>query len=702
MGPSKLSPLGLGLLLTAFALTALASGPGAALAVEPCSNAQIRAQQEATYLPGCRAFEMVSPPFKAYQDVTRTTSRTRSAPSGDRVTFGSTGAFAGAVGAPSVIQYLTQRGASGWTTRAISPLQKTDAGSNLADSDFFEFSPDLSQSAMRTSDPSPVAGAPASVVNLFTRDNLLDQYSVTTPVAPPGATESSAELFPEYAAASSDFSHVVFQSQGAFTPDAPVNEKVKLYESFAGQISLVSKLEGGEPAADNAVPGQSASIGGWLGGGFGINTAMSDDGRRIYFVNTTEYRPGQIYRRLDGTSTTEVTRSEATPPGTPEPALFWRASADGTKALFSTGEAMVADDTPGARKLYMYVDSADPLNDANLTLLSADDEPSDGSDAAVAGVVESSDDMDRVYFIADSQLVSGADISPGPKLYLWQDGSLRYIANLAGSDLIGLADETVRRLAYVTPDGLRLLFRGRASDGAGIVDPGFEHDQVYLYDAIADRVRCISCAPGGSSGTAAFHIGGQGANSREFAYRPRAVSLDGSRAFFHTDQALSPRDSNGRIDVYEWRDDGTPEGAVSLISSGKADSNSYFEDATPSGDDVFITTRQPMVGWDQDNNADLYDVRVGGGFPEPPPAAVECSGEACQGTAGSSPAPSLPPASSALSGPGNVKRHAHRAKKKHCGAGKARRGKRCVPKRSHKKRTAGHKRAASHKHGGAK
>jgi hypothetical protein len=682
-----------------FAVTFVASATGSAGAAETCPNSQLRAQQEATYLPGCRAFEMVSPPFKAYQDITRTSSRSRSAPSGDRVTFGSTGAFAGAIGAPSVIQYLTERGINGWTTKALSPEQKTNAGSNLADSDFFEFSPDLSQSVLRTAEPSPVVGAPSNVVNLFTRDNLLDHYSVATPAKPPGATQSTEALFPEYAAASSDFSHVLFQSQGAFTSDAPVNENAKLYESFEGEISLVSKLENGEPAPDNAVPGQSASVGGWLGGGFGIKTAMSDDGRRIYFANTTSFRPGQIYRRLDGTSTTEVTRSEATPPGTPAPALFWRASADGTKALFSTAEAMVTGDIDGTAgsRLYMYTDSGDPVNDANLTLLSVDDESSDGSNPEVLGVIESSEDMSSVYFIANNQLVSGADTSPGPKLYLWQGGSLRYLANLSGSNLVGLADETVRRLAYVTPDGLHLLFRGRASNGAGLADPGFEHDQVYLYDAVADHLRCISCAPGGSTGTAEFHIGGQGANSREFAYRPRAVSLDGSRAFFHTNQALSPRDSNGRIDVYEWHDDGTPDGAVSLISSGRAASNSYFEDATPSGDDVFITTRQPMVGWDNDNNADLYDARVGGGFPEPPPVAPECSGEACQGTSSSSPAALAPPASTAVSGPGNVRRHQHRAKKKkHCPRGKERRGKRCVAKR------ADHRRTANHNQGGAK
>jgi hypothetical protein len=110
---------------------------------ESCPNASIRQQQESTFLPACRAYEMVSPPFKASQDIVRTSSRTRAATTGDRVAFGSGGAFAGVAGVPAVATYMAQRGPSGWSTKGLTPAQKTNLGSNNIDSDFFEFSPDL-------------------------------------------------------------------------------------------------------------------------------------------------------------------------------------------------------------------------------------------------------------------------------------------------------------------------------------------------------------------------------------------------------------------------------------------------------------------------------------------------------------------------------------------------------------------------------
>ena len=69
------------------------------------------------------------------------------------------------------------------------------------------------------------------------------------------------------------------------------------------------------------------------------------------------------------------------------------------------------------------------------------------------------------------------------------------------------------------------------------------------------------------------------------------------------------RDINGKADVYMWED-----GELSLISTGKAARPSKFVDASADGDDVFFTTRERLVGADVDDQVDVYDARVGGGF----------------------------------------------------------------------------------------
>ena len=55
-------------------------------------------------------------------------------------------------------------------------------------------------------------------------------------------------------------------------------------------------------------------------------------------------------------------------------------------------------------------------------------------------------------------------------------------------------------------------------------------------------------------------------------------------------------------------------------------------DVSADGDDIFFTTPAALVSQDRDGGAvDLYDARVGGGFPDVPPSPGACEGSACQG-----------------------------------------------------------------------
>jgi hypothetical protein len=74
-----------------------------------------------------------------------------------------------------------------------------------------------------------------------------------------------------------------------------------------------------------------------------------------------------------------------------------------------------------------------------------------------------------------------------------------------------------------------------------------------------------------------------------------------------------------------------------MISDGQDPNGVVYAGMSATGSDVFFQTRTQLVGQDTDSLGDIYDARIGGGFPAPSPEA-SCSGEACQGGASSSPA----------------------------------------------------------------
>jgi hypothetical protein len=158
-------------------------------------------------------------------------------------------------------------------------------------------------------------------------------------------------------------------------------------------------------------------------------------------------------------------------------------------------------------------------------------------------------------------------------------------------------------------------------------------------------------------------------------FNPRALSSDGNRLFFESFEALLPRDTNGKADVYEWMrasakqacDEAGAElyvpsasGCLSLISSGQSPVDTKFADASPDGSDVFIRTQSSLLPQDI-GLVDVYDARVGGGLPQPPAPPAACEGEACQGPLSAPDDPT--PASSAFEGAGNVNEATAKKKK---------------------------------------
>ena len=107
-------------------------------------------------------------------------------------------------------------------------------------------------------------------------------------------------------------------------------------------------------------------------------------------------------------------------------------------------------------------------------------------------------------------------------------------------------------------------------------------------------------------------------------YRQQNLAEDGA-LFFDSRDALVPNASDGRQNVYEYED-----GHIHAISDVAGGYESFFMDASPDGSNVFFATADQLLPEDKSNNVEVWDARVGGGYPvtsTPPPCD---NGDACK------------------------------------------------------------------------
>jgi DNA-binding beta-propeller fold protein YncE len=710
-------------------------------APQACPNARFRTGPSAA-LPDCRAYEMVSPPDKNGGDVMAYSARTRAASVEDAadpmaVTFASLAGFDGVRGTGVATDYMGIRtaapGTNGWATHAITPPQRSLSYFGVANSQDpayeGELSPDLRTGIFRAWSLLSPAPNVDKIENLYLRTNLRDDvagsyqllsdatapvdYSFVPPFVQPLFYAGSS---PRFAGASADYGHVLFESRAPLTSDAvgPINFDGWLYEWDHGTLRLAGILPDGS-AASASHAGQGAVS------GFPALHAISADGRKIFFTvpggacGAFVAMCGQLYMRVDHSTTVQLNASERAVPDAGAPASYWAASGDGSRVFFTTPAALT-DDAPidGNSKLYMY-DTTKPDSDPhNLTYLSKPQEsvPS----ASAPDVIGASTDGRVVYFIANGQLVAGAPEFRNRGIFAWHDdgtpnGHLEFVGALETQNdvvenLPGISLFPQR--SRVTPDGMHLLF----SSNSGVGLTGYDHGvcptdtrqcrELYVYSLSTGALQCVSCNPTGAPATAdAFLLARSNAGASSTIIRfTRVLTDDGSKVFFSTGEALVPQDVNGKVDVYEYD---TASGTVHLISTGRSPSDSYLMDISPSGRDVFFTTRQQLVGWDTDDNTDLYDARIDGGVPDPQPAAPVCSGDGCQGQAGPG-LQSVLPSSGSVSGADQVtnppKPKAHKRKVLRCRRGFVRKRVhhklRCVRKHRPKGHKAAKARRSTH------
>lgn len=676
-------------------------------------------------LPDHRAWEMVSPPDKNGGQVSIYPHRSRAAQElgpGQPMAFDFTSlqSFAGAVGAAKGVDYMAVRTPNGWRTHAITPPQDSPPPNALDENDALyngEMSPDLSAGVVNIN-PSrdlltPDSGPVSRVSNLYLRSDLRTpgrgSYELVS--ACPLCLETGTELAtdpgyrPLLAGASAGFGVLAFDSKKNLVAGAGgTDTKAYEWERATGEVRLMGRVPPSGDRCDDAgaplcVAAPSSEAG--RGDGEWRPATVSPDGRRILFGTPAQAgsKAKDYFLRLGGHATIEINVSERTEPDASQKVRVWAATPDLRDVFFTTGEALIDEDSDECSDLYRYRLTplgADGLPDPGVSHLTRVSASHTGTCANASGAVGVGADGGTVYFLAAGPLVPGEPSTLGQHLYRWQEGKLTYIASLSpGQELSRLIPEHNTAGTYTartTPDGSHLFFA--AESGASLA--GYEHptcaqdcDRFYVFDGEANagegELTCASCPQNGSIDTVRKDLVdervAEGAADRtEHLNRP--LSDTGRFAFFASANPLVPGDTNGRYDVYRYD---SVNGSLALISSGEDAQDSYFLEAKGDGTDVFFATAARLSGWDQDRAYDAYDARIGGGLPEPAPPRPSCVGDACQPPP--RPLNDATPASTSFVGAGNVA--ARKPSARHCPKGKRRvkrRGKeRCV-KRHAKKR----------------
>jgi hypothetical protein len=536
---------------------------------------------------------------------------------------------------------------------------------------------------------------------------------------------------------SADLSHVIFRygDNGSvkLLPDENLVavESSNLYEiSDAGTaeptLRLVNRADGESGAPIGGSCG--AGLGGNFKGGSGLaNRAVSNDGSVVYF-SARPSAPAEglcveagnsvrLFKRTDGLETIEVSNPAGTaPPGGDD--RFWGASADGSVVFFTSPRQLTATDLDAKADLYLY-DSSRPQSERLVQASAGELVPGAalgdppihaiGSEADVQGVLDSAADGSRVYFVALGVLSGtnsqGEPPVPGlPNLYVYErdgdqpSGRIAYLGALvpgASQDqhLWGVG-EANRKPTSALPagetkgDGHVLLFVSSAQ-----LRPGDDDSvkDLYRYEDVptgAETMKCLSCAGDGPFAVRIAERVAGGLARPDYDQEARVASADTETVVFTTQESLLGGDENATWDVYAWSED-----ALSLISGGTggfgAELAARPTAISPDGKNVFFTTQAPLDPTDTNNVIDVYDARVGGGFPAQASVSF-CIGEArCRP---SSPSPQQPgPAGSAtFSGPGNPTTSG----RPRCKAGKVLRKGKCRKRKQRQRRE--HQRQPSH------
>jgi hypothetical protein len=524
--------------------------------------------------------------------------------------------------------------------------------------------------------------------------------------------------------ASANLDHFVFASEwNIFAADGQLAAPGSVYDNDtgAGTVTVASKAPGGgnipsEPG-DHAgdplqIPFVSANGSHILmaAGATGpCGLAQCPDPPCTFFtrVDRCPLQPSHLYMRVNGTMTFDVSKGHHVD--------YVGGTEDGTGIFFTSDEPLTGNDTDTSTDLYRWNEETD-----SLTLVSAGNNGNGNTDNCNAGFTSRCDVVmysnssycqlssgaggnchsdsfiaskhGDIFFFSPEVLDGTRGIPNKENLYDFRDGQIQYVSTLTTGPFCfkspneGISDDacsdTPLTRMEVTPDGIHMAFITTSAvtqyDNAG-------HLEMYLYDAVNQRLTCVSCIPSGESPITNVAASQNGL----------FISDDG-RPVFTTEDALVHGDTNKGQDVYEYVD-GRPQ----LVTTGTGETRTpggFFagiqnapglQGISADGTDIYFSTLSSLVP--EDHNGlflKFYDARTGGGFSNTgPPAPCEAADE-CHGP-GSPPAAPIKEGTGVAIGGGNVAPGAEGKKKK-----------KAHKRKPHRKRHRRH--AATKAHGGSR
>jgi hypothetical protein len=644
------------LLVLALMQAALIATPALA---DSCPNAAERFGASAN-LPDCRAYELVTP---AVKEDNSNIFGVYGFADGEHVVYDGIAPFPGAQNGgenPS----LSYRTPAGWVARTLTPPQGPGEADTLYAEDQGDamfpasFTENFSEAFVAT----PFASDPLDQnldldvyrINVATGaaslESLPDTGAMTESLYRPSALKTEAVPGSFLTGNSADGSRVFFTTDVPLptapgTPSESQPVGMEVYERHGGHTYLVGVLPNGSVPPCGAEAGQGG-LNGLTYYQYLSYEAVSKDGTNVVFITPALHEGGELpgCNPIGYPQEGKLFLREGN--GTPQartielPGLVYLGRSSDQSVIFTGGDS--AGDAEGG-----------PLYEYNIAT-------EQGTKIGTGNFLAASANGSVVYYLNEQQMM------------VYDNGTTKVIPG-AGPGFVGRAIRNARdgigifnleNLPVATSDGEKLLFLDRANltsfnaagpaclalnqsrFGSGEVPLEQNCDEAFIYDLASGSFTCVSCSPEGtppSGQTELFIPPGLNNETPQTTY---SLTEDGSRAFFETENALLPQDTNGLRDVYEWEN-----GHIYLISSGQGVQGSRLDGVSRNGNDVFFQTADVLAPQVVENSTQVYDARVGGGFPYVAPV-YGCDSGQCQGP--QTPAPVFsPPASATFVGIGN-------------------------------------------------